>query len=507
MRAHLLLRVSTDKQAKAGTIKAQRGPVRELAERLGADELIEYVEEGVSGAAKLADRDVMRALLDEVKPGELVCAFDQSRLTRADSMRERYAILGEIADKGARCAFVADGEIDTETIGGRITMHVRGEIAADERKKFKARTMAGKKAAALQGRKVAGSTPYGWHFSKDTRTWSLAEPAASVRRELLARIVAGESCNRIAESFNGRGITYPARKKKNGGTSQPDWTARRVWHFAAAPVNKGVVEWNGTTIAVPPLVDADAFARVQLALSRGQQNAGRAREQHVHLLAQDHGRCFLCEAPVRVQYGNCHPGEAYAYYVCRNALGKRRTCTLPWWRVDEADAIVWRQVKRMLDRPDLVEEALRERADESGADSSAAAGDVDKGEARLQFLGQHREFLLGQCAKGNLPQPVLDKELAKIAREETLIGQTVAAARAEVERARAIVTEIGSVKAWLAAVRQELRGADAHERRRIVRVLAPTVQLDIGKIRVGLRLRGALQDSGQGAHRILGTIR
>jgi site-specific DNA recombinase len=480
-RAFVVLRNSTDKQAKAGTIAAQRRPVRELAERCGATDLIEYKEEGVSGAAPLDERDVMLRLLSEAKPGDLVCAFDLSRLTRAESMLQRYKVLGHLADAGVRIATVEDGEIDLSTIGGRITLHVKGEIASDERQKIRARLTSGKENAAREGRKPQGATPYGWHYDRATRVWSLAEPQAMTRRELLQRILDGESTVKVAATFNARAVPYPARQG-----AQPGWTSRRVWHFATQSINKGEWIFDGHHIAVPALVDGETFARVLAILSGNQQRAGRARTQHVYLLDEDHGRCGLCNAPLRLHWGGRN-GE-HSYYVCARRLHDK-ACDLPWWRTDEADTLVWDKVKRVLERPDLVEEALRERIAEKDVDGGLAAKDVQKGQARLAHLANTRAIFMRQAAKGNIPEDELDRELDRLSREARLLEQTVAAARDEAERARAAVTEISNVRAWLDVVAQRVKNAGASERRRICRALAPKVEIDRDQIRIGVKLR------------------
>jgi DNA invertase Pin-like site-specific DNA recombinase len=111
----------------------QRAPVHALVRVLAGDvEIVEYVERAVSGAAPLDERDVLRALLRDAEPGDLVAAFDLSRLTRSDDWSERYRVLGALRTSHLRPATVEDGEIDLTTLGGRITTHIRGEVAADE---------------------------------------------------------------------------------------------------------------------------------------------------------------------------------------------------------------------------------------------------------------------------------------------------------------------------------------------------------------------------------------
>lgn len=481
MKARILLRVSTDKQAKAGTIAAQRPRVRELAARLGVTEadMIEYVEEAVSGAAPLDERDVLLKLLAEAERGDFVCAYDLSRLTRSDDWETRYMVLGRLRTAELRPATVEDGEIDLHTVGGRITTHIRAEIAAEERKKIRDRTMNGKNEAARQGRKPQGVTPYGLRYDRTTRQWSIVEENAAIVRELFARILSGETTGAIGADFEHRQVSFT--KRENGGK----WTARRVWHLATQATYKGEFTHNGTLITVPAIVDADTWDQVQTSLTSSGRR-GLSRTQHVYMLDDGHGRCGACDAPLRIQWGG-RTGDI-AYYVCARRLHEK-SCELPWWRVDEADGLVWAEVKRVLERPDLVEAALRARSADTTTDGSLAAQDVANGEAQVARLTEAVNVWHRMFNDGNVTEVELAKNLADVARRLHLVQTTLAAARLAAERAGAAVAEIGSVLAWLAAVRKELDLADPAERRRISRGLAPSIQLDPEAVRIGLQLR------------------
>jgi site-specific DNA recombinase len=473
MRARILLRNSTDRQARAGTIAAQRGPVRQLAARLGATDLIEYVEEAVSGAAPLDERDVLRRLLAEAQPGDLVCAFDMSRLTRSDDWIERYTVFGHLRRAKLKPATVDDGEINLDTIGGRITAHIKGEIADDERKKILARVTAGKVAAVQQGRKPQGATPYGLRYDRTARAWSIDEERAGIVRGIFARLIAGETCATIAARLTSTNAP-PIRTE--------GWTARKVWHLATRSTYRGEWRFDGAAIAVPAIVDLAAWQEVQARLLASKRR-GLRRTQHVYLLDEGHGRCGVdgCGAPLRLHWGG--RTARTPYYVC----GRRKAggaCSLPWWRTEEADGLVWQEVTRILARPDLVEEAVRER----GRDETIAAVDVAGFEAHLSRLAGVRSVLTAQFRRGRIDEGELDRELDAVDRERRMIEQSIAAARTAAERARTTIAEIGTVRAYLVDLREAADAATPEERRMIVRALAPSVTLDADRVRIGFRL-------------------
>lgn len=482
MRARILLRNSTDRQAKAGTVAAQRGPVRKLAVSLGATEIVEYLEEAVSGAAPLDERDVLRKLLAEAEAGDLVVAFDMSRLTRSDDWIERYTVLGHLRRARLRPATVADGEIHLDTIGGRITTHVRAEIAADERTTIRRRMHAGKANAAERGQKPQGATPYGYRYDRTAKQWSVDQREADVVRGIVERIIAGESCGAVAIALNRAGVNVP---KRGTSPASPRWTARRVWHLVTRPIYRGEWSFDGRAIAVPAIVDTDTWQRAQAALLAAGRR-GLRRTQHVYLLDEGHGRCGLCGAPLHIHYGGTTGYSSY--YVCARRLADK-ACDLQWWRTDEADALVWQEVRRVLERPDLLEEALRARAVDAESDGGAGDGDVAASEAQLARLATVREVLTTQYRRERITAAELERELDAVDRQRRLLEQTLAAARYASERARAAVAEIGSMRAYLLELGEQLDVADAVAQRVIARAVAPDVVLDREQVKIGLRLR------------------
>lgn len=473
MRARILLRVSTDQQAKAGTIAAQRGPVRDFARRMGATEIIEYVEEGVSGAAALGDRDVLRRLLADLRPGDLVCLFAQDRLSRASRASERLAPMEDILEAGARLATVEDGEIDLESVAGEITASIRGALAKEERRKIAARTAAGKANAAAEGRKPQGKTPYGLTYDKERRAWGLDEERAPVVRQLFARLLEGDTCSQVAGLFTAAG--YPTPRGRS-----PTWTARMVWQLATRATYRGEWSFDGRTIAVPAIVDTSVWQAVQAQLLAAGRR-GLRRTQHVYLLDEGTGRCDACGGPVHVRWGGQR--SDVTYYVC-----PRRACALRWRRTADADAEVWRRILDALRRPDLVERALEGQREADG-DARAGEGDAADFDRRLERLAKVEEAILSRFRRGAISEPAFDRELETIGQERRLLEQSAAAAREAAARARASAGVLRGLREAVARVAEELEGADAGERRRVVQALRPDVRLDGDGIRIAFRVR------------------
>ena len=135
-------RVSTDDQnldAQTDALKAAG------AERIFADT--------ISGVRR--DRPELGAMLDQLRPGDVVVVAKYDRLAR--SLRDLLDLVETIKDRGAGFRSLAE-DIDTTTPAGRLVFHVFASIAQFERERIAERTKEGLQAAKARGR-IGGRPP------------------------------------------------------------------------------------------------------------------------------------------------------------------------------------------------------------------------------------------------------------------------------------------------------------------------------------------------------------
>jgi DNA invertase Pin-like site-specific DNA recombinase len=135
-------RVSTDDQnldAQTDALKAAG------AERIFADK--------ISGVKR--DRPKLGAMLDQLRPGDVVVVAKYDRLAR--SLRDLLDLVETIKDRGAGFRSLAE-DIDTTTPAGRLVFHVFASIAQFERERIAERTKEGLEAAKARGR-IGGRPP------------------------------------------------------------------------------------------------------------------------------------------------------------------------------------------------------------------------------------------------------------------------------------------------------------------------------------------------------------
>ena len=473
-RARIYLRNSSDKQARAATIDAQRPDCHKLAARVAPGwEVVEYADEGVSGDAPLAERVKLHRLLAEVEPGDIAISFAQDRMSRSDDMIEHAAVFGVYQRVGVIVHTVQEGALDMRDQIGRLRALLQADGAAAEKRRILARTTAGKHTAAEKGRKPQGATPYGLRYSKDLKTWSLDEKRAPIVRDVFARLTTGETCSVIAKAFTAAG--HPVARTKSGV-----WTARMVWQLATRRTYMGEWQWSGKTIPVPAIVDAVTWRAAQARMLEYNRR-GLKRTRHCYLLDDGTGHCDVCARPLQIRWGG--QGSQIPYYICAS-----KACALRWRRTVDADAEVWRRMVEALQQPDLIERALT-GATEAAADASRAEEEAAGYELKLERLPAVRSSILAQYRKGHITEDEMERELATIARERALLDQSAAAARESASRARVDVVTAKSLRDAVRTLAAEMERSTPEQRREELRMLRPTIRVADDEIKIHFRLR------------------
>ena len=115
----------------------------------------EKVFQELAGGAK-AERPVLKALLADLRPGDVLVIWKLDRLGR--SLRHLVALAGTLLEQNVGLRSLND-PIDTTTPQGRLTFNLFASLAEFERDLIRERTQAGLTAARARGRK--GGRPKG----------------------------------------------------------------------------------------------------------------------------------------------------------------------------------------------------------------------------------------------------------------------------------------------------------------------------------------------------------
>jgi site-specific DNA recombinase len=212
-RAAVYCRISRDPRGDLLGVQRQEPPCRELCERLGWEVVEVYTDDDIS-AYNGKHRPAYERMLDDLRVGRVnaIVAWAADRLTRRPV--ENEAIIDLAERLGVKLATVS-GEYDLATPSGRLHFRQLGIIARyesehrAERLRLKHEQLA--RAGKLNG---SGTRPFGYEQDRLT----ICETEATLIREAVQRLLAGESVRTVIRDWNARGITTSAGRPWSNST-------------------------------------------------------------------------------------------------------------------------------------------------------------------------------------------------------------------------------------------------------------------------------------------------
>src|SRR5579864_1361985 len=390
--AAIYARVSSDRQKENHTISSQLAALVEYAGSHGylVPPEWRFQDEGYRGATLL--RPGLEALRDLVAAGHIEAALVYS----PDRLSRKYAYQVLLAEELSRCGveLVFLKAPSGATPEDQLLVQFQGMIAEYERAQIAERSRRGKRHRAQQGSiNVLSGAPYGYRYVKKSETsaayYEVTESEAAVVRlifEAYAR--QGLSIGAIARLLNQRGV--PTRS----GHSQ--WKRSTFWRMLHNPAYQGRACYGKTElrprqrisrrlrqrqglmsrnsafrerprqdwieIPVPALVSEAAFVLAQEQLEKNKRFSPRRTIEPSLLQGM-----LVCE---RCGYALCRTSTQTSqrkiyYYRClgRNSYRhlKGAVCDNPPVRQDRLDAVVWQEMLRLLEDPDLLQAELDRR--------------------------------------------------------------------------------------------------------------------------------------------------
>lgn len=472
LRAAVCARVSSDRQREDQTIESQLRDLPAYCARMGWRVDGQYTDDGESAkSGNLSARTNFARLLVDVAAGRydvvVVAAID--RLTRAEDLTERGAILGAFQRGGCKIATPSGQMLDLATATGDLMATMQAFAAADWLRIHRERVRAGKLTAIARGRKPSGPTPYGYSYDRATSAWSIDPVTGPVVREIVERVIGGSSCYAIAADLDARGL-----RSTRGGR----WSPERVWQIARAETYLG--QWvahraRKLTIAVPVLVTADEHAAARAVMIR-HRKSGWNRTRHVYLL-RDLATCGRCGAAIGIASATVsRTCAAPARYVC--CLRRRATlrateadrCLLPYHATADVDAAMWTELVRIVATPETAERRARRRRDRPAIDPAV---ELARATAEIKRLARAEALALDRHARGTITDAGLDAQLERLATARAAATSAQAAAERAAQGQRVSLAATTGLEDTLARVRVACEAATPAQRRELVQMLVP----------------------------------
>lgn len=416
-RAALYIRVSTLEQAQEGySIGAQKE--RLLAFCKAHDWVVAdfYVDGGYSGSN--LDRPGIQKLIAEVGSFDLVLVFKLDRLSR--SQRDTLYLIEEVFLPNG-VDFVSMSEsFDTSIPFGRAMIGILSVFAQLEREQIKERTFMGRIERAKEGLYHGGAFfPIGYNYV-DGRL-AVNEYEALQVRKIYEWYLDGTSPEKIAERLRSEGYTnrYGSWSEVSGRIS--------VLRVLSSEVYLGTLKFGDVVVenAHEAIIDRESFDRVTALRMKRREIYGDSPYQSKYLLVG-----LLWCARCGARYAIKHNYGGYKYYVCYSRartvkrMIKAEHCDNKNWRLDELDAVVEREVSRLLFDPGYYQALVKMKKAEV---QSAPKGENDVLKEKIADLDKQIGRLMDLYQDEKIPVDVLSTRIDKLHREKLALEEQLAA--------------------------------------------------------------------------------
>ncbi len=406
MTTAIYARISEDDRKTELGVERQRDDALDLVQRRGWEVFKTYTDNDIGAFKGDKLRPAYQQMLSDARAGRFdrIIVYSQSRLWR--NRAERGHDIDLLGKLGVTLTLANGEERNLATASGRRWADMMGTSDSAESDEKSERVRDAARQRANQGR-ANSFVLYGWkriYTSISPKVFHDEEDeiAASAVRELVDRLLAGESTYSIIKDFNERGVTAPRGK---------EWNVSQARRIATRPANVAQRVAAGKVVADAawaPIVDADKHERVVALISKRKQT--RTREgRRWHLLTFGYGECGVCGGMLSARtMPPAADGERYYAYRCDKHWCVSRNMPL-------VDVVAGRKIVRLLAE-------LNVAAMLAGDDQSALAA-----QERVKALSAR----LDNAADAYAAQEITREQLARIS---TTLRSELQSAEAEVQR-------------------------------------------------------------------------
>ena len=503
--AVIYARVSSDKQKEEHTIASQTEALRAFAlqERFSVPDEWVIEDEGYSGATLV--RPGLERVRDLAAEGQIdaVLVYSPDRLSRKYAYQ--VLLIEEFARSNVQTIFIKSPQAATPE--DQLLLQFQGMIAEYERAQILERSRRGKRHRALQGVvNVLCGAPYGYRYIRKSdhapASYAIIDAEAAVVRTVYEHYTArGLSIGAITRLLNDEGV--PTRKRISR------WERSTVWAMLRNPAYKGTACFNKTKVTkrqritrpirlrggiaprdsasherpreewieipVPAIITEETFA---LAAERLQANKDHApRRTITPSVVQGLVSCRKCGYGLYRTSTRTSARKIY-YYRCLGSDAWRHlggpVCDSKPVRQDLLDELVWCEIVKLLENPQLIQEELERRLA-----AARNAGPAKRREETLQRelarVQKSMERLMTAYQEELLSLDDLRRRTPELRKREQTSRAELNAIESQLADRAAYLRLAETVTGFLARLREAAKMLDVPERQRIVRLLVKEI--------------------------------
>ena len=524
IRAAMYARVSSDQQAQQGTIESQ---IEDIQRRVQTDGLtlepeLCFIDDGHTGST------LIRPALERLRDMAWAGGFQRLYVHSPDRLARKYAwqvlLVDELRRGGVEIVFL------NRSIGASpeedLLLQMQGMIAEYERTKIMERSRRGKRQAAQRGLvNVLVKAPYGYryigkHEGGGQAQYQVDFEQAKVVRKIfewvaLERMSSHQVARRLARegivsakgsrwcavtvlkllrnrAYTGQAVygktrTGEYRPRLRPGRGRPAQPRRAETRYPGRPEDQFV-------IPVPAIVSQELFdaaaAQVEENRKRSRHDEGNQTYLLAGLLECDccgyaysarGGRRFALQSAAGVK-------GIYPYYRCSGTDPRRfdgqPICSNKPVRLDRLDAVVWADVRAVLENPaDLKREFERRLHGETEPD-------VNLVQINKQIASAQRSIsrLIDAYESGLLEKTEFEPRIQHTRQRIERLEKEASAASDYAARQAELRLVLNHMDQFARQVRQGLDQADIITRREIVRSLVKVIKIEPEHVRITYRV-------------------
>lgn len=420
-RKRAYVRYSDHKQDDGFSVEYQMAEIDEFMYKNGMEQPKYHIDQAISGT-KVAGREAFFELVNDVKEGlvDVIVVYKLNRIFRNAYESQKYRKL--FKKHGVKLMSVTQ-QIDEETSAGRLMTNVLSDIDQYQSETISDHVKSSMREMARQGYFTGGTVPFGYTLEiiengkKPRKKYKPDEVESAVVEQLFKLYADGYSLRYLQTYLTENG--HLTRQGKQFGITTIARMLGNDFYIGTLRYSTQGYEDIIVENAVPPIIDADLWRRVQERKNANKQIQPRKRKALYALTGKIFcGVCNDGEHFFGMQSGSTQKGKyyAYRYYICAKRKNYQ-TCKCDRIRKDHLENIVLQEIKRRI----LNDEAISQLATDITALCSSSPSELT---AEIKSLSKRKKeveaqmnTLLEMRLNGEMSADILRKKNAVLEAE------------------------------------------------------------------------------------------